>query len=376
MSDVSLAAELGSTAAERRLIDGLLRLGVSAAQIREAARLGRVGDAIFEGVLDPQRERRRVSAAEIESDGGLTVAEVQTILSAFGLPAPAADEPYFTAEEADVFREIGRLDDVWPEEVRLQVSRVYGQALGRIAQTEVHVFLSRVRPWIEKVSPNPLEALAAARQAFEILLPLADPMLLGVHRRRLEHELTQAAVWEVELEAEGLVPGTTEVSLLFCDLSHFTSYSNRHGDAAALEVVDRLAAAVEANVGERGRLVKALGDGFMLAYAGPGPAARAALAIAAAMRGADAPALHAGLHHGLAVFRDGDYFGRAVNLASRLLSRARSDELLATAPVAEASPELEWRSLGAKSIRGFREKLEIYALDLSSPAPPPGAASR
>ncbi len=338
-------------------------------QIREAARLGRIEDAIFEGVLDPERERRRISAADIERDDGLPAAETQAVLSGFGLSPPAPEDPYFTEEEAEVFRAIARLGDVWPHEVRMQVSRVYGQALGRIAQTEVHVFLSRVRPWIEQISPNPLEALAAVRQAFEVLLPLADPMLLGVHRRKVEQELTQAAVWEVEIEAEGLVPGTTDVSLLFCDLRRFTSYANRHGDRAAIEVLDRLADAVERSVGDEGRLVKALGDGYMLAYPKPGPAVACALAIAEAMQGGGAPALHAGLHHGQAVFREGDYYGRAVNLASRLLSLADSDELLATEDTVRLSPEFPWRGRGSRRLRGFEDELEIFSLDLRAYAP-------
>jgi adenylate cyclase len=362
--NADLAAELGLTADERRLVAGLMRMGVGPDQIRDAAKHGRLEDAAFEGVLDPERDRRTISAAAIEDDGGLPAADIRAILNAMGLPPPAEDDPYFTPEEARVFAELGRARDLWPPEVRLQVARVYGQALGRIAQTEQHVFRSQVQPWIEEVTPNPLDALIAVRQAFELLLPLADPMLLGVHRRKLEQELTQAAVWEVELEAEGLVPGTVEVSLLFCDLRHFTSYANRHGDTVAIGVLDRFAEAVSENLGETGRLVKALGDGFLLAYPEPEAAAAGALRVSAAMAGTGRPALHAGLHHGLAVFRDGDYFGRAVNLAARLLSVAGGNELLATEGVAKASPDLPWVPRGPRRLRGFDTELEVFSLEL------------
>jgi adenylate cyclase len=373
MGDVSenpdaLADHIGSTAGERELIEGLLRLGVQPERIREAARLGRVEEAIFEGVLDPERERRRVSATEIERDGGLPAREIQAMLRGFGLPAPNAEQEFFTSEEADAFRALGRLREIWPQDVRLQVARVYGQALDRIARTELHLFRSRLRPRIEETTPSPLEALEATRQAAELLLPLADPLLLGVHRRKLERELTQAAVWEAELEAEGLVPGTVEVSLLFCDLRHFTSYANRQGDRAAIEVLDHLAEAVEQNIGENGRLVKALGDGYMLAYPTPAPAVAAALAISAAMRPFGGPPLHAGLHHGLAVFREGDYYGRAVNLASRLLNSADGDELLATENVALASEQYGWQRRGRTQLPDFETDLEIFRLDLRSGA--------
>ena len=245
------------------------------------------------------------------------------------------------------------------------MARVYGQALGRIAQTEVHVFRARVERYLTEMTPGPLDSLSAVRQAFGLLLPLADPIILGVHRRKIEQEMAQAAVWEVESEATGPVPGMVEVSLLFCDLRHFTSFSNRGGEAVALAVLDRLAAAVEEGIGDTGRLVKALGDGYLLAFPDPAAALASAEAIAKTMSEVEGPAIHAGLHHGRAVFRDGDYYGRGVNLAARLLSLAEADELLATAGVRDASPERPWKSRGATALLGFPEPIEVFALPLT-----------
>ena len=275
---------------------------------------------------------------QVEARGGLTVAETQAVLRAFGLPAPAADDAYFTPAEAKVFVDIDRISELWPEDIRLEVSRVYGRALTRVAQTEVHAFRSRVEPLLREITSSPLDALAGVRQAFGWLLPLADPILLGVHRRKVEHELTQAVVWEVESEVEGPLPGSREVSLLFCDLTGFTSYANTHGDAAAIEVIERFADRVDALRGERSRFVKRLGDGYMLAYPEPGEAVAAALRIGASASEAEEVGIHAGVHHGVAVFRDGDYFGRAVNLAARLLAAAPNGEVLASRDVAMTPP--------------------------------------
>ncbi len=366
MTDTSLAlvSELGLAPEDRELAAALLRLGISPDHVRRAAEHGRLEDAIYEEVLDPEREQRTVSLREVEAAGGLAVAETQAVLRALGLPAPAADDPCFTPAEAKVFIEIDRLSELWPQDVRLEVSRVYGRALTRVAQTEVHLFRSRVEPLIREITPSPLDALAGVRQAFGWLLPLADPILLGVHRRKVEHELTQAVVWEVESEVEGPLPGSREVSLLFCDLTGFTSYANAHGDAAAIEVIERFADRVDALRGERSRFVKRLGDGYMLAYPEPGEAVAGALRIGASMRETEDVGMHAGIHHGVAVFRDGDYFGRAVNLAARLLAAAREGEVLASRDVAMSSPEHPWRHRGATRLRGFAEPLEVYALSL------------
>ncbi len=361
-----LAGELGLPAEKSELIAALMRLGVSPEQMRLAAEHGRLEDAIFEQILDPERGRRTVTAREIERRGGLPVADTQAMMRALGLPAPGPDDPLFTGEEGSAFVELGRLGELWTEETRMQVSRVYHHALSRIAETEVDLFRSRVQRRLRESSASSLDALAAVREAFGELLPLADPILLGVHRRKVEQELTQAAIWEVELEAEGAVPGSRDVTLLFCDLKDFTSYADARGDAAALEVIERLADAVEEHLGERGRLVKALGDGYMLAYREPGEAIAAAARIAAAMRDVEDVGLHAGVHRGVAVLRDGDYFGRAVNLAARLLAAADRGELIATANVAASTGERDWEARGPRCLRGFAEPLEIYSLKLGS----------
>jgi class 3 adenylate cyclase len=53
-----------------------------------------------------------------------------------------------------------------------------------------------------------------------------------------------------------------------------------------------------------------------------------------------------------------------VNLAARLLGRARADEMLATAAVAEATEEHAWQSLGEMKLLGFPDRIEVYALGL------------
>jgi adenylate cyclase len=349
---------------ESSIVESLVRLGVPAEDIQRAAEQGRPEDAIFEQVLDPERLERSVTPGEVEAAGGLTAEETQGLMKAFGLPAPGRNDPCLTPAEARVFNELGRLSELWPREVRQEVARVYGQALARIAATEVHLFRSRVEPWLREITPRPLDALAAMRQAFEWLLPLTDPMLVGVHRRQIEQQLTQAAVWEVESEADGPLPGSRPVSFLFCDLTGFTAYTNTHGDSAAIELIDRFAAMVEDSLGEHGRFVKRLGDGFMLAYPEAAESVAAAMRIAETTGDLEGVGVHAAAHHGIAVFREGDYFGRAVNLTARLLDKAKAAELLATEDVATSTPEYEWRRLGARRLRGFEEPQEIYALNL------------
>lgn len=344
------------------MIGTLLELGVSAKAIREAYARGRIEDAIFDPVLDPAREERTVSPAEIEAEGGPRVAETQLIALNFGLRAPEPDETYFTPGEGSALKRIGQLREIWPPEVYLQVARVYGQALARVAEVEAHAFRHHVEPRLRAASGATLRALPAIHEAFGQLLPLADPLLLGVHRRRVEHEMAQAAVREAELHsAEGVLPGAVEATLAFCDLKDFTAYAETRGDAAAMEAIERFAAAVSSELGEHGHVVKALGDGYMLSYREPGEAVAACLRVIERMRRDGTLGVHASVHHGVALYREGDYFGRTVNLAARLLDIAGRNELVASDAVVRATKgRFDWEPAGRQRVRGVSDPVEIY----------------
>ena len=280
----ALARELGAPELED-IVRTLLELGASPEGIRRAHDLGRIDDAIFEPVLDPARAERTVTPRQIEEAGGLVVAETQLVALSFGLAVPDPDEPFFTEDEARALQRFGELREIWRPEVYLQITRLYGQSLGRIAETEANLFRLHVaRPLHE--GGDPVTALPAVHDALSQLLPLADPLLLGVHRRRIEHAFAQAAVREAEsLTPEGQLPGAVEVTLLFCDLKGFTEYTDVHGDAAAIEAVEHFAAAVTQELGEHGHVVKMLGDGFMLSFAEPGEAVESFARIVRRLRG-------------------------------------------------------------------------------------------
>lgn len=373
----ALSLELGAPPELEEAIGMMLELGVSAKAIREAYARGRIEDAIFDPVLDPTRERRTVSAIEIEAQGGLSTAETQLMALNFGLRAPEADEHYFTPEEGRALKRIGELREIWPPNVYLRVARVYGQALARVAEVEFDAFRHEVEPQLRAASGGSLSALPAIHEAFSQLLPLTDPLILGVHRRRIELETAQAAVREAERHSvSGVLPGAVDVTLAFCDLKDFTAYAETRGDAAAVAAIEHFASAVASELGEHGYVVKALGDGYMLSFPTPGEAVGACLRMIERMHHESTLGVHASVHHGVALYRDGDYFGRTVNLAARLLGLAGNDELVATEAVVLATRgRFDWKPGGRHRLRGVGEPVEISRLTIAvGPAATEGLA--
>ncbi len=68
-----------------------------------------------------------------------------------------------------------------------------------------------------------------------------------------------------------------------------------------------------------------------------------------------------GIHYGETLYRDGDYYGREVNQASRVAARAAGGEVLVTRPVVEqAGAHLEFERIGEVRLKGFSEPTELF----------------
>jgi adenylate cyclase len=345
-------------------VGALRQLGISEDVIRRSVERGDPVGAIFDVVLLPTIAERTVTAAEVEAAGGLSVAETVALVEAFGLPAPQASTPLLSPQEAAVLIEVGRLQDVWPPEVRVRAARVMGRHLSRIAQAEAQQFLTQFELELNSPPEERVSSLMAVQSAAARLLPLTAHLLVGVHRRWLEHELGQAAVRHAEASQAGVrLPGAVEVTICFCDLKNFTTYADLAGDAAALDAVEQLTELVMHERCQELRFMKALGDGFMLCYSDVHEAVGATVRVISGMRRQGGPGVHASVHRGVAIARDGDYFGSAVNLAARLVAAAREHELIATRGVAEATANrFRWEPVGELGLRGFSDPVEAFVL--------------
>jgi adenylate cyclase len=140
-------------------------------------------------------------------------------------------------------------------------------------------------------------------------------------------------VWQSVSEAQGRGRGDEEVAILFTDLCGFSSWVLEAGDAQALELLRRVALAVEPAVtANRGRVVKRLGDGLMAVFDRAEDAVAAAAdarsGVAAIEIGGYVPRLRAGVHVGRPRRLGGDYFGVDVNTAARIAAAAGPDEVL------------------------------------------------
>ena len=146
------------------------------------------------------------------------------------------------------------------------------------------------------------------------------------------------------------------MEIAFADLAGYTRFHGGGGEGEALSLVDRFIGAVTDTLPGDARLVKTIGDEAMIV--GQDPRAMLEWAVGFQALFDDRPAPRIGVDREAAIYRDGDYFGRDVNLAVRVVARARGGEVLLTDAVRERPERLAHLHLEAVrqvKLMGFTE---------------------
>jgi adenylate cyclase len=260
-------------------------------------------------------------------------------------------------------------DAGFPEEALVQLVRVLKDAMERVADTEAHLFHFYVRRALQTQGLSG-EALQRAVWAVgEATSGLDAPALHYFHRRALRAAMERTAVLEVAEHGmdrpRDEPPGQLEVAVVFVDLSGFTALTEAMGDVKTAEVLDRFSGLVRRSVTTfGGQVVKQIGDAFLLVFHEPREAVACALDVEERVTATPAfPAVRAGIHHGLVLYREGDYVGATVNLAARVVAEAGRHQVLVTDAVRNAlrpSADLELLRLPKRTLKGVSEEIVLY----------------
>ena len=338
------------------LLEYLLADGVPLGELRRATANGTVAFLPADRVLVGDE---RYTAAQVAELTGVDEELLMAARRAMGLTVPEPDEAVFTEAELESARMVHVAHDAGiSDEDIAELLRVLGRGMAQTAE------VLRALPFKQVLKPGisePELAFGYAQTAAR-LYPLVNPLLSNVLLLHLRTG-TQAEIISALERGGGELPGAREVTVCFADLVGFT----RLGEEVPPDELGRLAARLEALAADATappvRLVKTIGDAAMLASVEPQPLLDAALDLldAADAEGEDFPQLRVGVALGRALSRAGDWFGRPVNLASRITQIARPGSLLAQREVREAVPdEYRWSYAGERRLRGVREPVALF----------------
>jgi adenylate cyclase len=342
--------------ARLRLLEELTRDGASLDEVKRAASHGRLvlqpvervlgaGDAIY-------------SLEDVAERSGLDVDFISTLWGALGVARPQPGEKVFSEMDLESACNVKRvLEAGMPEQGVLEISRVMGQTLSRLAEA---IGRSFAQAFLREGDSEHDLALRYAEAARE-LEPLVGPMVLSVLRLHQREDIRRAAFTVDQLEAGQL--GAQDVAVCFADLVDFTKLGERvpaNELGAVAGQLDQLAVDVAS---PPVRLVKTLGDAAMLVSREPEALVDAALDLvdAAERQGEDFPPLRAGLAWGPALQRAGDWYGQPVNRASRLTGFARPSSVVADKGLHDAAEGgYSWSFAGKRRFKGIKGELPVY----------------
>ncbi|MEX1004238.1 MAG: nickel-binding protein [Acidimicrobiia bacterium] len=178
----------------------------------------------------------------------------------------------------------------------------------------------------------------------------------------------------------GVIVEPATRTIVFTDMVDSTAQLDEFGDVAGMETLREHNRIVRRILGNhRGREVKNTGDGFLLSFDSTSDAVRFAIELQGALSEYSHQhperQIHVriGMNAGEPVSEEGDLFGLAVNVAARLCGHARAGEILASAAVAGLTmgKGFDFTDAGVVSLKGLKNPLPTFRLQLSLPAPSP-----
>ena len=356
-----------------RLLKALHESGVPFDRLSEAVAAGRLSFDFAGTLVADAAALSAKTVAEACAEVAVAPDEFRRLMLAINLAAPP-DDQLMRDDDLEILSIFARARAAGvSEDAILATLRTFAMAIRQVVEAQRNLFRLNVEepmlatgvPYHEmfrRAAPTRTQLQRMGyRAAFLLQRRFLERAVFSNVIARFEEALDENAVHRPHSAARH--------ALCFLDLSGFTSRTETLGDDHAARIAATLVEIAQAQATlQGGHLVKSLGDGAMLHFASAEAAVRAALAVIAAARARDLPPVRAGIAIGPVVSQDGDYYGRTVNRAARLMSVAAPDEVLVTAAVADDLDQVAFarQDRGALSLKGVGEAVRAFAVRLAT----------
>jgi adenylate cyclase len=346
---------------QARVVARMRERGHSLEQIRTATEEGRLAFGFLEELFPS--EPQRYSFKDAARETGIGEELIKRLIAGLGVNTESVGT--VSEDELQLLRYVAAvLDTGFPLVALLQLVRVYSQAMARIADAEVRLFHLYVHEPLMRSGTTGVETAEQMHAMSRQVLPLAGPVLDQIHQRYLQFFIDQDIVGHMESDLDGTAVdlGRMRVAIAFADLTGYTRMTEEEGELSAVDAVERFVEAVEVTLPDEARIIKTIGDEVMII--GSDVSALTDWAVGFQALQTERPLPRIAVHCGVALFRDGDYYGRDINIASRVAARSAGGEVLVTRPVVdvarEGGPHLEFQRIGEVTLKGFSDSTEVF----------------
>ncbi len=346
----------------------LLEAGASEADIERAAAEGWLPVLAIDRILMPGAPKYDLEG--LARAAGADAETARRIWRSLGFPDMPAGVAAFTEQDVEMLRvAVTRVDTEQAAQFFERQVRVISASLARIAAVEADM-IAEALEMLRETSDD--AAVTTEMLIAQLDWPMIARLVDYAHRLQL-----RAAVWR--RLARDIAGETVEIGIGFVDLVGYTAISEEIDDRQLGDLLTRFEVLTSDTIVENGgRVVKMIGDEVMFAGIAR---ATTVIALEIVRRAAEDPLLppvRAGIASGPLIARDGDYYGSAVNLASRIADRARPGSVLASESLhetLEGDTDCTSRSAGRRHLRGIGE-VELYRVRRAEGEPPAGTGAR
>ncbi|RIK08710.1 MAG: hypothetical protein DCC49_08490 [Acidobacteria bacterium] len=299
----------------------------------------------------------RYTQEELADRLGVSVEFARKFWRAMGFPAIEPEARVLTDDDAEALSIVmRRISEGIDEDVALQLTRVIGSSIARIAEAEVGAIQSTFSD-LPLLQDQPVDITPEVVQVItELATARVDEQSKLIdygHRRHLAQAARRQVLWQ-----EGTRAGLQDLAVGFADLVGFTALSQQltaHELAGTVEHFETLAYETIDALG--GRIVKMIGDEVMFIDEDIADAVEIGLQLSERYESDEAlSGVRVGIARGEVIGKDGDYYGPVVNLASRIVGIAFPGTVVVADEVHEAlesSEAFEWRALRPRRLKGI-----------------------
>jgi class 3 adenylate cyclase len=310
------------------------------------------------------REGREVfTLTEAAKEGGIDRELAVAIWRAAGLAEPRPYERCCGPHDVAMFRLFVALSaSLASDDLVLQLVRTIGEAVSRVADAEIALLRSNIEEPL-RLTMDYVEVARVYVAIAEDLMPQVSAAIDTLHR----HHLQAIGRRYSDVGAPTSALNVVQLAVGFADLAGYTGLSHELEPADFATMIARFEATTgDVITGAGGTVVKRIGDAVMFIANAPGIACSLAVDLVEACARERLPKLRVGLAFGDVMVRQGDFYGRTVNLAARLVAHAEpgtalADEALHTR-LATVRAGYAFAPTGWYELAGFPEPVPAYQL--------------
>ena len=349
---------------QAELVRYLLEMGATIEQIRDNTNRGELALDLALRPLGPD------TLADVVEESGISWSTANRLLTAVGLPADP--NARLTLPEADAVRLLAAASaGELGEDATVQLARVAGNAMARVAETVVGAFRIRVEIPQRVAGTRHVDVTKETALFAQTMLPAFVSTLDALIRRQIV--AVAERMWSTDPERSAV---TLRRAVGFADLVDYTAVTSAMSArqlATTLMTFDERTAQIVVHGG--GQVVKTIGDEALFVTQDVAAACSIGLELVAAFGRDELPPVRVGLATGEVVSVLGDVYGSEVNLAARLVDVAEPATVVASEAVrTAASHAFAFEAHSPVALKGFPGLTPAYRLTGRIVTPAAGTA--